>query len=83
MTDECIYCAVDVSGKIQWVRGSSQKTRYFKTDKYLRKAVIYHNKYHDDKWFVGKFSLKEIARYLPMSNTDITIFGGENYGENS
>ena len=60
MAEECVYCAVNGSGEIQWVRGSSQKTRYFKTDRYLKRAVEYQNKYHpEDTWRVAKFKLVE------------------------
>ena len=56
--DENIYCAMNNQGEIQWVVGSSSKTRYFKTDRYLKTAVSYHNKYHpDDPWRVAKFRL--------------------------
>ena len=39
MIEETIYVATNRNDKIQWVRGSSSKTRYFRTDKYLKKAV--------------------------------------------
>ena len=55
MTEEHIFCAVNDRDEIQWVRGSSQKTRYFKTDKYLKKAV-----YGDNIWRVAKFKLVEV-----------------------
>ena len=77
MVNETVYCAVNKDGEVQWVTGSSSKTRYFKTDKYLRKAVKYHNKTHaKDKWFVSVCVLNEIKRYIPMDNIDITISGG-------
>lgn len=58
---EYIFCAVNDRNEIQWVIGSSQKTRYFKTDKYLKRAVKYHNEcYGDDIWRVAKFELKEV-----------------------
>jgi len=77
MVNENVYCAVNKAGEVQWVTGSSSKTRYFKTDKYLRKAVEYHNKYHsDDKWFVSVCALNEVKRYIPMDNIDVIIFGG-------
>ncbi len=61
MTEEYIFCAVNDRDEVQWVCGSSQKTRYFKTDKYLKKAVEYHNLYHgDDMWRVAKFKLVEV-----------------------
>lgn len=77
MVSEMVYCAVNKDGEIQWVRGSSSKTRYFKTDKYLRKAVEYHNKHESgEKWFVAVFVLNEVQRYIPIGNVDVTIFGG-------
>lgn len=62
MTEEYIFCAVNDRDEVQWVCGSSQKTRYFKTDKYLKKAVEYHNRqYGDDRhWRVAKFKLVEV-----------------------
>ena len=58
---EYIYCAVNVMNEIQWVIGSSRKTRYFKTDKYLANAVKIHNRYHsDDPWRIAKFKLVEV-----------------------
>lgn len=58
---EYVYCAVNDRDEIQWVIGSSSKTRYFKTDKYLKKAVKYHNRYcEDDIWRVAKYELKEV-----------------------
>ena len=63
---EYIYCAVNDRNEIQWVNGSSSHTRYFKTDKYLKKAVEYHNKcYGDDIWRVARFELKEDYMYEP------------------
>lgn len=60
--NEYVYCAVNNRNEIQWVKGSSSKTRYFKTDKYLKKAVEYHNKcYPDDLWRVGRFLLTEVS----------------------
>ena len=56
--NEKICCAINNQDEIQWVAGSSSKTRYFKTDRYLKTAVSYHNKYHpDDPWRVAKFML--------------------------
>lgn len=53
-----VYCAVNKEHKIVEVCGSSRKTTYFKTDKYLKKAVEYQNKYYpDDPWVVVKFQL--------------------------
>lgn len=60
MIKENIYVAVNRNDEIQWVRGSSKKTRYFKTDRYLKGAVEYHNKYHpDDIWKVRKCVILE------------------------
>jgi len=51
MINEFVYVAVGENDEVQWVRGSSRKTRYFKTSKYLRGAIEYHNKcYPNDKW---------------------------------
>lgn len=72
--NETVYCAVNKEGEVQWVKGSSSKTRYFKTDKYLRKAVNYHNKHNaDGKWFVSVCTLKEIVRYIPSGNINIEV----------
>ena len=61
MTEEYIYCAVNGRDEVQWVCGSSQKTRYFKTDRYLKGAVEWHNRrYGDDVWRVAKFKLVEV-----------------------
>ena len=61
MTNEYIFCAINDRDEVQWVRGSSQKTRYFKTDKYLKKAVECHNRlYGDNIWRVAKFKLVEV-----------------------
>ena len=58
---EYIYCAVNAMNEIQWVRGSSTKTRYFKTNKYLQTAVQYHNRYNsNDPWRIAKFKLVEV-----------------------
>ena len=55
---ECVYCAVNKDGQIEWVLGSSNQTRYFRTTKYLKKAVAHHNKYHqDDPWHIVQFDL--------------------------
>ena len=60
MIKETIYVAINRIDEIQWVRGSSSKTRYFRTDKYLKKAVDYHNKYHpEDIWKVRKCVILE------------------------
>ena len=45
---EYVYCAVDKNDDIQWVLGSSKKTRYFRTTRYLNNAVKYHNKYYNE-----------------------------------
>ena len=76
MVSECVYCAVNKDGEVQWVKGSSSKTRYFKTDKYLRQAVKNHNKHSDNKWFVSVCVLNEVKRYIPMDNIDVITFGG-------
>ena len=56
--NEFVYCAVDKNNNIQWVTGSSTKTRYFKTPTYLKKAVKYHNEhYPNDNWRVVGFLL--------------------------
>ena len=62
MAEEYVFCAVNDRDEVQWVCGSSQKTRYFKTDKYLKRAVEYHNRlYGDDRyWRVAKFKLVEV-----------------------
>ena len=57
---EYIYCCVNNREKIQTMPGSSQHTRYFKTDKWLKKAVERHNQMYGDMWRVGKFELKEV-----------------------
>lgn len=63
---ENIYVAVDKKGEIQWVKGSSSKTRYFRTDKYLKSAVEYHNKYSDDVWEVKKCVIIDMATFLTI-----------------
>ena len=61
MTEEYIFCAVNDRDEVQWVHGSSKKTRYFKTDRYLKKEVEYHNRYYgDDIWRIAKFKLVEV-----------------------
>ena len=62
MTEEYVFCAVNDRDEVQWVCGSSQKTRYFKTDKYLKRAVENHNRlYGDDLYLrVAKFKLVEV-----------------------
>ena len=60
-SNEHIYCAVDKNNNIQWVLGSSKKTRYFRTTKYLSNAVKYHNRtYPNDKWTIKKYQLLEV-----------------------
>lgn len=59
-TNEVIYCAINKDHKIQWVQGSSNKTRYFRTDRYLKKYVKRHNElYPDDEWQVATFRIFE------------------------
>lgn len=58
---EYIYCAVNSKNEIQWVNGSSKKTKYYVTDKHVKKAIEWHNKYYpNDIWHVAKFELKEV-----------------------
>ena len=57
---EYIYCAVNSQGEIQQVCGSSKRTYYFRTPKYLKGAIEYHNKYHEEKWRLVKFKLVEV-----------------------
>ncbi len=60
MIKENIYVAINHNDEIQWIQGSSSKTRYFRTDKYLKKAVEYHNSnYPDDIWKVRKCCIVE------------------------
>lgn len=55
-----VYCAVNNEGEVQEVRGSSSRITYFKTTKYLNRAVEYHNRYYpDNQWRVAKFKLIE------------------------
>ena len=57
---ETIYVAINKNDEIQWVEGSSKKTRYFRTDKYVNKAVDYHNEYNpDDIWKVRRCLIVE------------------------
>lgn len=61
MIKETIYVAINKDDEIQWVRGSSSKTRYFRTDKYLKKAVEYHNRvYPDDIWKIRECVILEV-----------------------
>ena len=60
MIKENIYVAINKNDEIQWVIGSSSKTRYFRTDKYLKRAVEYHNKYYpEDIWKIRKCVILE------------------------
>lgn len=63
MVTEYVYCAVNSNDEIVTVEGSSQKTRYYKTDTYLKRAIKYHNQYHpNDPWRIAKFLLVEVER---------------------
>ena len=63
MIEENIYVVVNHNDEIQWVEGSSSKTRYFRTDKYLKSAVEHHNKYHpEDIWEAKKCMIVEDFR---------------------
>ena len=58
---EYIFVALNDRDEVQWVTGSSSKTRYFKTDKYLKRAVEYHNRFYaDDVWRIAKCKLVEV-----------------------
>lgn len=60
MIKENIFVAINRKDEIQWVKGSSSKSRYFRTDKYLKSAVEYHNKYHsEDIWKIRKCVILE------------------------
>ena len=60
MIKENIYVAINRNDEIQCIKGSSSKTRYFRTDRYLKVAVEYHNKYHpEDIWKVRKCVIVE------------------------
>ena len=60
MINEVVYVAVDKDDKVQWIKGSSSKTKYFATDRHVTRAVEYHNQYHaDDIWRVVRCELKE------------------------
>lgn len=59
---EYIYCATDDDGKIYTMRGSSQKTRYYKTDKYLKGMVESANTIHGKKLHVQKFALIPVEK---------------------
>lgn len=73
MIKETVYVAINKNDEIQWVEGSSSKTRWFRTNKYLTKAVEYHNRnYPDDKWKVRKCMIVEdcCAFYMPPDNPE-------------
>ena len=58
MKPEYVYCAVNKYGEIQWVYGSSRKTRYFKTARYLSHAIRCHNEESKkDPWLMVRFKL--------------------------
>ena len=60
MIKENIYVAINHNDEIQWVTGSSSRTRYFRTDKYLKRAVKFHNIAHpEDKWKIRKCIILE------------------------
>lgn len=62
MINENIYVAVNNKDEVQWVRGSSSKTKYFVTDIHVSKRVEYHNKYYpNDIWRVAKCKLIEVG----------------------
>ena len=61
MIDEVVYVAVNDKDEVQWIEGSSKKTKYFATDKHVSKGVEYHNKYYsNDIWRVVKCKLVEV-----------------------
>jgi hypothetical protein len=61
MIKEIVFVAINHDDEIQWVKGSSSKTRYFRTNKYLKGAVENHNKYHpEDIWKVRKCVILEV-----------------------
>ena len=61
MIEESVYVAVNKDDEVQWVKGSSRKTRYFRTSRYLAGAIEYHNKYHpDDEWRMAICNLVEV-----------------------
>lgn len=64
MIIERVFVAINDKNEVQWVTGSSQKTRYFKTDKYLSRAIRYHNRYHpDDRWKMAECRLDIVATF--------------------
>ena len=67
---ESVYCAVDNDGQIKWMYGSSTKTMYFRTTKYLRGAVANHNKYHkNDPYHIIEFELRPV-RTVPVEENN-------------
>ena len=59
MIHEKVYVAVNKNDEVQWVYGSSSKTRYFRTANYVTKAVMNHNKYYpEDEWHVAECCLQ-------------------------
>ena len=61
MIQETVYVAINKNDEVQWVKGSSRKTRYFRTSRYLAKAIAYHNRYHpDDEWKMRLCRLEEV-----------------------
>lgn len=64
MVIERVFVAINDKNEVQWVTGSSQKTRYFKTDKYLSRAIRYHNRYHpDNRWKMAECRLDIVATF--------------------
>ena len=64
MVIERVFVAINDKNEVQWVTGSSQKTRYFKTDKYLSRAIRYHNRYRpDDRWKMAECRLDIVATF--------------------
>ncbi len=71
MVKENIFVAVNHNDEIQWVKGSSSKTRYFRTDRYLKGAVEAHNKYYpDDMWEVKKCVILGIEEQKEVKSYD-------------
>jgi len=61
MKAEYVYCAVDEGNDIKTVQGSSRNTRYFRTTKFLKRAVARHNLFYEkDQWRIAKFELVEV-----------------------
>ena len=64
MVIERVFVAINDKNEVQWVTGSSQKTRYFKTDKYLSRAIRYHNRdYPDDRWKIAECRLHLVTKF--------------------